>query len=66
MKRITTKAAAKLLNINVCGIQELMKQEKIQIGYAVKKENSSRYTYYIFEELVLALKQKIETEGKLF
>ena len=64
MERITTAEAAKLLNINIVGLQVLMQQEKLPIGYAVKRTGSTRYTYYIFKELVDSYKKRIE-EGKL-
>ena len=60
MERITTKEAAKELNINVVGLQELMKQEKLPIGYALKKPGSSKYTYIIYKELVDGYKKKVE------
>ena len=66
MERITTKEAAEILNINVLGIQELLKQEKLPIGYAIKMGNSTRYTYIIYRELVQAFKERVEKEGRLF
>ena len=60
MERMTTAEAAKELNINVAGLQELMKQEKLPIGYAVKKSGCTRYTYYIFRELVNGYKERVE------
>lgn len=64
MERMTTAEAAKELNINILGLQVLMQQEKLPIGYAVKKPGSGRYTYYIFKELVEGYKKRIE-EGTL-
>ena len=60
MERMTTQQAAKELNINVVGLQTLLKQEKLPIGWAVKKPGSTRYTYYIFRELVDSYKREIE------
>lgn len=60
MERMTTAEAAKELNINVLGLQILMQQEKLPIGYAVKKPGSSRYTYIIFKELVQGYKDRVE------
>ena len=60
MERMTTAEAAKELNINVLGLQILMQQEKLPIGYAVKKPGSSRYTYIIFKELVEGYKNRVE------
>ena len=64
MERMTTAKAAKELNINILGLQTLMQQEKLPIGYAVKKPGSGRYTYYIYKELVDGYKKRVE-EGKL-
>lgn len=64
MERMTTAQAAKELNINVVGLQVLMQQEKLPIGYAVKKPGSTRFTYYIYKELVDGYKKNIE-EGHL-
>ena len=61
---MTTAQAAKELNINVIGLQVLLQQEKLPIGYAIKKPGSSRYTYYIFRELVEGYKRQVEN-GKL-
>ena len=60
MERMTTAEAAKELNINIPGLQLLMQQEKLPIGYAIKKEGSSKYTYIIFKELVEGYKNRVE------
>jgi ACT domain-containing protein len=64
MERISTAEAAKELNLNILAIQVLMQQEKLPIGYAIKKQNSTRYTYYIFKELVEGYKKRVE-QGEL-
>ena len=64
MERITTKEAAKELNINVVGLQELMKQNRLPIGYAYKKPDSSKYTYIIYKELVEGYVKRVE-QGNL-
>ena len=61
MERMTTLEAAKELNINVVGLQVLMQQEKLPIGYAIKREGCSRWTYYIYKELVDAYVKKVES-----
>ena len=38
MERVTTKEAAKLLNMDVVTLQFLMRQERLPIGYAIKKD----------------------------
>ena len=64
MERMTTLQAAKELNINVVGLQTLLQQEKLPIGYAVKKPGSTRFTYYIYRELVEGYKKQVE-QGRL-
>ena len=64
MERMTTAEAAKELNINVVGLQALMQQEKLPIGYAIKRDGCSRWTYYIYRELVDAYVKRVE-EGTL-
>ena len=64
MERMTTAEAAKELNLNILAVQVLMQQEKLPIGYAIKKQNSTRYTYYIFKELVEGYKKRVE-QGEL-
>ncbi len=60
MERMTTADAAKELNINIVGLQVLMQQDKLPIGYAIKKPHSSRYTYIIYRELVEGYKKRVE------
>ena len=45
MERVTTKEAAKLLNMDVVTLQFLMRQDRLPIGYAIKKDGKSRYHY---------------------
>ena len=40
MERVTTKEAAKLLNMDVVTLQFLMRQERLPIGYAIKKDGT--------------------------
>lgn len=60
MERMTTADAAKELNINVVGLQALMQQGRLPIGYAVKLPGSTRFTYYIYKELVDGYKKQVE------
>lgn len=52
MERVTTKEAAKLLNMDVVTLQFLMRQERLPIGYAIKKDGKSRYHYIIYRKYV--------------
>ena len=64
MERITTKEASEMLHINIIGVQTLMQQDRLPIGYAVKRNGSNRWTYYIFRELVEGYIKRVE-DGKL-
>ena len=45
MERVTTKETAKLLNMDVVTLQFLMRQERLPIGYAIKKDGKSEFNY---------------------
>ncbi len=51
-ERITTKQAAKELQMSVLTVQCLMKEGRLPIGYAQKKEGRSRYSFYIYRHLL--------------
>ena len=52
MERVTTKEAAKELNMDVVTLQFLLRQEKLPIGYAVKKDGKRRYHYIIYRSML--------------
>ena len=54
MERVTTKEAAKLLNMDVVTLQFLM---RLPIGYAIKKDGKSRYHYIIYRSMLDAFIQ---------
>lgn len=64
MERMTTAEAARELNINVVGLQLLMQENRLPIGYALKKPGKNRYSYIIYRELVEGYKKRVE-EGSL-
>lgn len=64
MERMTVSEASRKLNINEVGLRTLLQQGKLPIGYAIQKPHSSRFTYYIFTELVEGYIKRVE-EGKL-
>lgn len=63
MERVTTKQAAKELHMDVESVQYLMRQERLPIGYAMKKEKATRFTYYIFRGLLDAELQRLAGGG---
>lgn len=50
--RVTTKKAAKELHMDVLTLRELMKIEKLPIGYAIKKEGKTKWGFYIYRHLL--------------
>lgn len=52
MERVTTKQAASELNMDVECLQFLMREKRLPIGYAVRKEGKKRFSYYIYRGLL--------------
>ena len=52
MDRISTKEAARVLNMDVVTLQYLLREEKIPIGFAFKKSGKKRYHYIIYRSLL--------------
>ena len=50
--RVTPKIAAQELHMDVVTLRELMKREKLPIGYAMKKEGKSKWGFYINRHLL--------------
>ena len=50
-ERVTPKNAAKELQMDVITLRELMKREKLPIGYAIKREGKSKWGFYIYGEV---------------
>ena len=46
--KVNIKDAAKELQMDVLTLRYLMQQNRIDIGYAVKREGHVRYAYYIY------------------
>ena len=59
LERVTTKQAAKELNIGVDTLQYLMIHEQLPIGYAIKKPNKMRYNYVIYREMLNSYKDSL-------
>ena len=51
--RMSVAKAAKILQLDVVTLRELIKRKEIPIGLALKKEGSSRYTFILYEKEVL-------------
>lgn len=59
MERVTPKQAAKELNMDVESVHYLMQNNRLPIGYAMKKDKAKRFTYYIYRGLLDAEKERI-------
>lgn len=59
MKRVTTKEAARELNMDIETLQFLLRNNRIPIGYAVKREKAKRHSYYIYRGLLDTYKKQI-------
>lgn len=46
--RVTVKQAAKELNMGTLTVQYLMREGRLPIGYALKKDGKSRWMYIIY------------------
>ncbi len=57
--RVSTREAARELQMDILTLQLLMQTEKLNIGYAVKKVGKTRYCYYIYRGLLDAEKRRL-------
>ena len=57
--RVSTKQAARELQMDILTLQGLMQMKMLPIGYALKKEGKSRYSYYIYRGLLDAEKVRL-------
>lgn len=51
-QRVSTAQAANELQMDKLTLLVLMQMDKLPIGYAIKKEGKSRYSYYIYRNLL--------------
>ena len=52
LSRVTPKQAAKELNMDIDNFYYLMQQERLPIGFALKKEGNRRYSYTIYRSML--------------
>ena len=57
--RVSTKQAAKELQMDVLTLQQLMQRDMLPIGYALKKDGKCRHGYYIYRGLLDAEKERL-------
>lgn len=57
MERVGPKEAAAELHMDVVSLHHLMRQQRLPIGVAIKKEGKTRWSYYIYRNLLDKYKQ---------
>ena len=62
--RVSIKTAASELGMSVITLRGLMKQGKLDIGYALKKEGSKRWSFFVWRKPLDELKEKLGIERK--
>lgn len=60
LSRVTPKQAAKELNMDIDNFYYLMQQERLPIGFALKKDGNRRYSYIIYRSMLDAYKKTIK------
>lgn len=60
MERVTSKQAAKELSMDVEALQYLMRNDRLPIGYAMKKDGKTRHAYYIYRGLLDTYKRHLQ------
>lgn len=64
MQRVTTKQAAAELNMDLETLQYLMREERLPIGYAMKREGKKRTLYIIYRGMLDQFKESIAGGAK--
>lgn len=57
--KVSVKQAAHELHMGILTVQYLMQQEKLPIGYVLKREGATRHTYHIYRGLLNAEKKRL-------
>ena len=52
VERVKPKQAAQELKMDIESLHYLMRQGRLPIGYAIKKEKATKYSYYIYRGLL--------------
>ena len=60
MEMVTTKQAANELNMYVEAFHYLMRNDRLPIGYALKKDGKTRHAYYIYRGLLDTYKRQLQ------
>lgn len=57
--RVSPKQAAQELQIDMITLYQLMQRGMIDIGYAIKKDGKTKYSYYIYRALLDKEKERL-------
>lgn len=64
MERVKCKDAAKELNMDIVVMQYLLRQDRLPIGYAVKREGKGRAEYYIYRGQLDEYKRRLQGKSR--
>lgn len=57
--RVSCKQAAQELQIDLITLYQLMQRGMINLGYVIKKDGKSKYSYYIYRALLDKEKERL-------
>lgn len=57
--RVSPKQAAQELQIDMITLYQLMQRGMIDIGYVIKKDGKTKYSYYIYRALLDKEKERL-------
>lgn len=57
--RVSCKQAARELQVDLITLYQLMQRGMIDIGYVIKKEGKTKYSYYIYRALLDKEKERL-------
>lgn len=57
--RVSCKQAAQELQIDLITLYQLMQRGMIDIGYTIKKDGKTKYSYYIYRALLDKEKERL-------
>lgn len=63
LERVTVKQAAHELGMDITSVQHMMRQERLPIGIAMKKEGKIKWHYYIFRNMLDDFKSGRNSQG---
>lgn len=65
MSEVSTRQAAEELGMSVLTVQHLMRQGRLRIGVALKREGCNRWSYHIFRHALDEEKERLKGGERL-